>query len=89
MALLDYLKLTYPDYLKSRYKIELDEALSGEKLLSVVGKKRGCIISGGEVDYNRISAIVLDEFRGGKIGRISLERPGESDIGQQDKDQGH
>jgi len=85
MALLDFLKETYPDYLKTRFKIDLYEDLTGEKLLSAVGKKRGCIVSGGLIDYNRISSIVLDEFRGGKIGRISLERPGDWLIVKQDK----
>jgi len=50
----------------------------GYELLEEAGKKRGCIISGGEVDLTRIAAIVLDEFRGGKIGRITLERPGDA-----------
>jgi len=39
------------------------------------GKNRGCLIRGGEIDYNKVSNIVVDEFRSGKIGRISLERP--------------
>ncbi|MDU4660766.1 MAG: ribosome biogenesis GTPase YlqF, partial [Clostridium butyricum] len=41
----------------------------------LIGKKRGALISGGQIDYNRIAVILLDEFRGGKIGNISLERP--------------
>jgi hypothetical protein len=47
----------------------------GIKLLEAAGKKRGCIVARGEIDYTRISSIVLDEFRGGRIGRISLELP--------------
>ena len=45
--------------------------------LDAIGKKRGTLISGGQIDYNRIAVILLDEFRGGKIGNISLERPGD------------
>ncbi|MDP4093672.1 MAG: ribosome biogenesis GTPase YlqF [Bacillota bacterium] len=74
-SLMKKLSGTYENELKSRYKIEDVNNLNGLQLLEAAGRKRGCIISGGEVDYNRISAIVLDEFRGGKIGRISLEKP--------------
>lgn len=66
----------YPDKLKERYKIEeIDE--DPLKNLDNIAKKRGCLIKGGEIDYNRISVILLDEFRGGKIGNISLERHNE------------
>jgi ribosome biogenesis GTPase A len=40
-----------------------------------IGKKRGAVISGGQIDYNRVAVLLLDEFRGGKLGPISLERP--------------
>ena len=66
---------TYPQLLKERYKLETLEFERPIELLEAAGKKRGCIISGGRIDYNRIAAIVLDEFRGGKIGRITLEKP--------------
>ncbi len=66
-----------PDKLTARYKLESIDvsSLSGYDLLTEIGRKRGCLISGGEVNTERTAAIVLDEFRGGKIGRISLERP--------------
>jgi len=73
--LLVRLSQTYPENLKTRFKLETVEGKDGVTLLEEAGRKRGCIISGGEIDYNRIAAIVLDEFRGGKIGRITLERP--------------
>ena len=47
------------------------------ELLETVAKKRGFLISGGEPDTERAANIVLDEFRGGKIGRMTLEFPGE------------
>lgn len=73
-ALMEHLSTNYPQNLKERYKLDsLD--MGGLDLLKSAGKKRGCIVSGGEIDFNRIAAIVLDEFRGGKIGRISLEKP--------------
>ena len=45
--------------------------------MEIIGRKRGCIISGGDIDMHRVSALLLDEFRCGKIGRISLESPKE------------
>ncbi|ACL75095.1 ribosome biogenesis GTPase YlqF [Ruminiclostridium cellulolyticum] len=79
MALLYRLSKTYNNELCTRFKLE-PESINGMEpleLLETVGRKRGCIISKGEIDYSRISAIVLDEFRGGKIGRITLEKPGD------------
>jgi ribosome biogenesis GTPase A len=58
-----------------RFKLTSLEDKTGLELLQIAGKNRGCIISGGEIDMTRISAIVLDELRGGKIGKITLERP--------------
>jgi ribosome biogenesis GTPase A len=57
-----------------RYKLPeiMEEAIDN---LDNIGKKRGAVISGGNIDYNRIAVMLLDEFRGGKLGSISLERP--------------
>ena len=74
-ALLEKLSSNYPAFLSARFKIQNLEGQSGMMLLKTCGKNRGCVVSGGEIDLQRISTIVLDEFRGGKIGRISLERP--------------
>ena len=74
-ALLERLRTHYPQNICDRFKLNLTEGDTGESLLKAAGKNRGCIISGGEVNLNRIAAVVLDEFRGGKIGRISLECP--------------
>ena len=46
-----------------------------EESYEAIGKKYGCLIKGGEINYNKVSNILLDEFRSGKIGRLSLERP--------------
>ncbi|GIM27823.1 ribosome biogenesis GTPase A [Clostridium polyendosporum] len=74
LKLVDRLQTLHPELLKARYKIE---ELSEEPLetLNSIARKRGAIVSGGEIDYNRIAVIILDEFRGGKIGKISLEEP--------------
>lgn len=72
--LLETLKSTYGLSLMKRYKLS-DCNGNGYELLSRIGKKRGCVISGGDIDLFRTSHMILDEFRGGKIGNISLESP--------------
>lgn len=73
--LMEKLSKTYPDLIKSRYKLDFTDEHTGYMLLETAGRNRGCLVSGGNVDLNRIAVIVLDEFRGGKIGKISLEIP--------------
>lgn len=65
----------YPERLKQRYKIVLDNITNGYDLLERAARKRGFIISGGEADMERMSAVLLDEFRSGKLGKITLEVP--------------
>ncbi len=66
-----------PVLFTTRYKLVPDEVqdLDGYDLLEAVGRKRGFLISGGEVNMRRTAEMLLDEFRGAKIGRISLEKP--------------
>ncbi len=73
--LMEKLSKTYPNLIKSRYKLDLTNEQTGYMLLEIAGRNRGCLVSGGNVDLNRIAVIVLDEFRGGKIGNITLEMP--------------
>lgn len=74
--LLELLRDNYLDNLVERYKIKEDiTALKGYEILEVIGKRRGMVVSGGEIDTYRAANVVLDEFRGGKIGRITLEVP--------------
>jgi ribosome biogenesis GTPase A len=73
MKLLSFLAESYPQSLIDRYKIEFDESDDGLSLLEKVGKKRGMVISGGEINTERAAITVLDEFRSGKLGRITLE----------------
>jgi ribosome biogenesis GTPase A len=75
-ALCRRLRKFYPDLISERYKLGNMSAYSGlndYELLLEIGKKRGCLVSGGEVDAVRTSGILLDEFRSGKIGRITLD----------------
>lgn len=74
--LLEVLAELYPAALEGRYKLQLpDKPFAGHELLEMVGRKRGMLISGGEIDTERAAVTVLDEFRGGKLGAISLEWP--------------
>jgi len=75
MKLLVFLSESYPQALIERYKIEFNDADDGFSLLEKVGKKRGMVISGGEINTERAAITVLDEFRSGKLGRITLELP--------------
>lgn len=75
MRLLVLLNKQYPTLLTQRYGIEPAEDAEGMDLLTAVGRKRGMLISGGEVNTERAAIMVLDEFRGGKMGRVTLERP--------------
>ena len=69
----------YPDAVEQRYKFRPDPACNGFELLEQAAKKRGFLISGGEYDLERMAGVLLDEYRGGKLGRITLEMP-EADV---------
>ena len=73
--LLESLARTNPQAIEQRYKITEVELLQGWEILEMIGRKRGFLVKGGEIDYERSSVIVADEFRGGKLGRITLELP--------------
>ena len=75
MKLLSFISENYPDSLVQRYKVELSDEDTGLDLLEKVGRKRGMMISGGEINTERAAITVLDEFRSGKLGRITLELP--------------
>ena len=65
----------YPNSVNDRYKTEIEniEELQGHEILEIIGKKRGMLISGGEINTERAAITVLDEFRSAKLGRITLE----------------
>lgn len=77
MRFLALLRERYPQLLAERFKVTAEESAELEPydLLELVGRKRGMMMSGGVVNTERAAITVLDEFRSGKIGRISLERP--------------
>ena len=79
-SLCEYLRDEYSSELCERYKIKDDiSELKGYEILELIGRRRGFVISGGEVDMERAANMVLDELRGCRIGRITLELPGDID----------
>lgn len=76
LRLVERLLLNFPHLLSKRYGIEIKED-DGLKIMIEIAKKRGCIIRGGQVDYTKVSSIILDEFRKGIMGNITLELPEE------------
>lgn len=72
LELLRYLLEQYPELLKERYEVTDNDAV---KVLCQIAENRNCLKKGNELDYSKAAALVLDEFRTGKIGRITLEKP--------------
>lgn len=75
LELLKLLSSKMPSTIENRYKIENVSTKTPIALLTEIGKNRGFLISGGEVDYSRAAQILLDELRSGKLGNITLETP--------------
>lgn len=73
--LAEFLNENYREMFCARYKLTDTEGLQGFELVEMLGRKRGFVISGGEIDFLRASNILLDEFRSAKIGRITIEKP--------------
>ncbi|BDG48069.1 MULTISPECIES: ribosome biogenesis GTPase YlqF [Parageobacillus] len=71
---LNFLKQHYPERLKERYSLDgIPEEIV--ELFAAIGKRRGCLVSGGAVDYDKVAEIVLHDIRTEKLGRISFETP--------------
>lgn len=77
-ALLDFLRDRHSEALRGRYRLSGDLPAAGPALLEEIGRRRGMLVAGGEVDTERAAAMVLDEFRAGKLGRLTLELPTET-----------
>ncbi len=73
--LMELLNQRSPAALEARYKIKVSPEMTGWELLEAAGKKRGFLVSGGEIDLERMANILLDEFRGGLLGRVTMELP--------------
>lgn len=77
VRLLDFLRSLKPADFIARFRLEdVDlDAVDSYELLNIIGKKRGMLVSGGEINTERAAIMLLDEFRSGKLGRITLEMP--------------
>lgn len=64
----------FPDKIYKRYNVELDTN-DIDSIIYMIGRKRGCILPGDKIDMRRTASLILDDFRSGKLGLISLERP--------------
>ena len=78
MAYLSWMCLHYPVHLQTRYQLT-EDILKEEPatVLKAIGKKRGCLLKGGLIDYDKVRRLLLSEFRGGKVGTVSFEEPPE------------
>ncbi len=77
LELLDYLRVHYPQLLEARFKVEGAPALTDEELLEAIGRKRGAIRSGQQIDMQKAAEIAIYDFRSAVLGRITLETPEE------------
>ncbi len=75
LNLIDYLRQIYPNSLKERYKIDFNDEDKSEKILENIGIARSFKTKGGEIDLQRAAYILIDEFRGCRLGKITLEEP--------------
>ena len=73
LELISLLQRDYPELLAQRYKLE-ELSQTPLETMEAAARKRGCILPGKKIDYERIARVVLDEFRSGKIGKITLEK---------------
>lgn len=78
--LLETLVRNYPERLSERFKLDLPLPSVGEELIDAIGKSRGCLKKGGEIDRDKAVRMIMTEFRGGKLGRITLDRIEENDV---------
>ena len=73
-ALIDRLKkLNLIDVLNSKYGVDINNSTLNIEIIKAIGKKRGCILKGGDIDFDRTAKLLLTDFRAGKLGKICLE----------------
>lgn len=77
LELLDYLKPSYPALLAARYGLKGWEALQSEELLEAIGRSRGALMAGNQVNLQKAAELLIHDFRSGALGRITLETPEE------------
>lgn len=75
--LMELLWKRYPDTIRERYKVDLEQDVPGYLLLEEAGRKRGFLLARGEINTERMARVLLDEYRSGKLGYFTLEEPEE------------
>ena len=76
LYLINYLKIQHPEFLQTRYKLSVEQiSLADDVILDTIGSKRGCIMAGGIINRQRAAEIIIQDFRDGRMGKISLETP--------------
>ena len=73
--LMELLARRYPEAVQLRYQIEIPEEIDGYALLQAAGRRRGFLVSGGEIDDERMARVLLEEYRSCKLGKFTLEMP--------------
>ena len=73
--LMELLWKYYPETVRQRYKVEMPENTPGYELLEEAGRKRGFLLARGEINTERMAKVLMDEYRAGKLGRLTLEEP--------------
>lgn len=88
LLLIEKLMVLYPDRLEERYSVEIKEnnELDRLELMEEIGRRRGCLLARNQIDYTKVARLVIDEFRKGTLGRMSLESPNDFDVLENDKD---
>ena len=72
---MELLNKRYPHVLTERYRIDLSQDMAGYELLEEAGRKRGYLVSRGEINTERMAKVLLDEYRSGKLGYFTCEMP--------------
>ncbi|MCW8879955.1 MAG: ribosome biogenesis GTPase YlqF [Kangiellaceae bacterium] len=74
--LVDYLEMQYPELLRNHYGLDEEEHFSQTvDLIEAIGRKRGCLVSGGRVDLDKVCKIMVNDFRSATLGQLTLETP--------------
>ena len=71
--LMDVMRRDYPERIRERFRLQGELPAGGLELLECIGRKRGCLVKGGRIDMDKAQNIVLNEFRAGKLGLITLD----------------
>ena len=77
---LDTMRREYPERIRERYKLTEELPEEPRELLEAIGRKRGCLLKGGIIDMEKAQHIVMNEFRAGKLGLVSLDTPAAGEI---------